>query len=134
MKAQGSELKNHFRTTIVPTSQRLKETHAILEVQVDPVFAAGLLAFDEMGKKMETALLHEADDAEKVLSKAQVSQPCNFGQCSSQFCSRKISKSCSAGLNKQKLIELNCGPISNRLFLITVGLTLCSTFEPLINS
>lgn len=72
MKAQGSELKNHFLTTIVPTSQRLKATHAMLEDKVDTVFAAGLLAFDEMGKKTEATLLQEGDETEAVLLKAHV--------------------------------------------------------------
>lgn len=72
MKETKAPVKNHFYSTIVPTATRLKAVHAVVEDTVDPVFANGLLAFDEISKRTETLSLNDESITAVALEDAKV--------------------------------------------------------------
>ncbi|KAI0086398.1 hypothetical protein BDY19DRAFT_359633 [Irpex rosettiformis] len=62
MNAQSQELKRYMVDNILPAVQRVKEVHEALEDEVDLAYGTGLLAFDEVCKRVETLALHTEDE------------------------------------------------------------------------
>ncbi|KAI0819027.1 hypothetical protein BC629DRAFT_692155 [Irpex lacteus] len=71
MNAQSQELKKYMAETIFPVVQRVKEVHEVLEDEVDLAYGTGLLAFDEVCKRVETLALHTEDETRTEYIDAQ---------------------------------------------------------------
>lgn len=94
MNAQSQELKKYMAETIFPVVQRVKEVHEVLEDEgwfvrktysllrplmaerflVDLAYGTGLLAFDEVCKRVETLALHTEDETRTEYIDTQVIQ------------------------------------------------------------
>ncbi|KAI0797551.1 hypothetical protein C8Q75DRAFT_887046 [Abortiporus biennis] len=62
MTAEAQKLKEYMRDTIVPVIQQVRNVHDTLEDEADMAFGAGILAFDEVCKEVEsTAVFHEQE-------------------------------------------------------------------------
>ncbi|KAI0705939.1 hypothetical protein BC835DRAFT_1409995 [Cytidiella melzeri] len=68
MNAQSQELKRYMQDTIVPVLRDVKEVHDVLEEEVstpaavDLAYGTGLLAFDEVCKRVEALSLRTEDE------------------------------------------------------------------------
>ncbi|PSS31044.1 hypothetical protein PHLCEN_2v2376 [Hermanssonia centrifuga] len=62
MSAQGQRLKQYMMETILPVVQRVKQVHETLEDKVDMAYGTGLLAFDEVCKRVEAMALRTEDE------------------------------------------------------------------------
>ncbi|CAL1705253.1 unnamed protein product [Somion occarium] len=62
MATQGQHLKQHMRDSVIPAIQQVKKVHEILDDEVDLAFGAGLLAFDEVCKRVEAMTLRDEDE------------------------------------------------------------------------
>jgi hypothetical protein len=94
MKETKAPVKNHFYSTIVPTTTRLKAVHAVVEDTVDPVFANGLLAFDDISKRTETLSLNDESTTAVALEDAKVCSSTSLSIQSSRFPETKILNLC----------------------------------------
>ncbi|GJF00572.1 hypothetical protein PsYK624_168650 [Phanerochaete sordida] len=74
MSAQAQQLKRYMAETIVPAVQRVKTVHEKLDDEVDMAYGTGLLAFNEVCKRVETLALHTEDEirSEYIDSKKSV--------------------------------------------------------------
>lgn len=72
MKETKVPIKKHFFEAIVPTTARLRAVNAAVDKSVEPVFAEGLLTFDEISKRTEALSLKDESNTETVLEDSKV--------------------------------------------------------------
>lgn len=96
MAAQGTALKQYLKDTLLPAYNQVKVVHGDLDDKgasasdymryvslctdargVDLAFGAGLLAFDEVCKKVERIALRDEDELMTARAESQVRSPCS---------------------------------------------------------
>ncbi|KAL6301784.1 hypothetical protein BKA93DRAFT_738023 [Sparassis latifolia] len=71
MSAQSVSLKQYLADTLLPVITRMKEAHETMEDHVDLAFGTGILAFDEVCKKLEAIALRDEDELKTAYMDSQ---------------------------------------------------------------
>ncbi|KAI0722459.1 hypothetical protein C8Q72DRAFT_890008 [Fomitopsis betulina] len=88
MAAQGVAMREYIGETLLPVIARVKDVHATLEAKIDLQFAGGLVAFDQVCKKVERMALRDEDELRTTYADYQQSLEHVYEQLQEAYCRR----------------------------------------------
>ncbi|KZT71414.1 hypothetical protein DAEQUDRAFT_810065, partial [Daedalea quercina L-15889] len=88
MAAQGAAMREYLGETLLPVIARVREVHAALENKVDLQFAGGVLAFDEVCKRVESMAIRDEDQLKTAYTDCQHNMECILEQLEETYARR----------------------------------------------
>ncbi|KAK7693806.1 hypothetical protein QCA50_003378 [Cerrena zonata] len=78
-------MKQHMKDTVIPAIQQVKTVHETLDEDVDLAFGTGLLAFNEVCKRVEAMAVRDEDEIKERYIQMQKNAKTLFAQLEAAY-------------------------------------------------